>query len=218
MINVFSGSFETNLAYPAITLVVADAHTDAAPEFVEDSRCLPGGPSFVDTNGDYYVHGAGFFGLFYAYGNPPEGTGTCALRVKAGETQFDPDYALSYEDVTGSAINTPWIGLGSGRYFTRAWDPKVAIPESSDDFWVGEGLKPLLVDDAEGTAEPYPDLEGVYDVDGVTRIIDGVSYFGTADADREPGGSSDVIELHPSGAKQKFHLVGGYLGSLARIR
>lgn len=216
--NVFSGSFEESTIYPALTLVIADANTDDAPKFVEDSRCLPGGPSFVDGKGDYYVHGAGYFGYFYAYGDPPSGTGTCVLRVKAGETEFDADYRLDYEEATGSPINTPWIGLGENQYVTRAWDSSVALPEAPDEFWGGAGLQSLLVDPVAGTSEPYPDLQGVLDVDGVTRIIDGVSYFATSDDERMPGGSCDVVELHPDGTKPKLHIKGGYLGTLARVR
>lgn len=216
--NVFSGNFDTVEAYPAVTLVIADANADTPPQFVEDSRCLPGGPSFVADNGDYYVHGAGYFGYFYAYGKPPTGTGTCALRVNAGKAEFDPEYQLDYEQATGSAINTPWIGLGGDQYVTRAWDPSVALPEVADDFWTTKGPQPRLVDQAAGTSEPYPDLTDVVDVDGVTRIIDGVSYFATTDGERTPGGSCDVVELHPTGTKQAFHIDGGYLNVLQRLR
>ena len=216
--NVFSGSFETNLAYPAITLVVADAHTDAAPTFVEDSRCLPGGPSFVDAKGDYYVHGAGYFGFFYAYGDVPTGTRTCALRVKAGETSFDPDFRLDYEEATGSALNTFWINVSGDQYFTRAWDPSVPVPEIPDDFWSGAGLQPLLVDQSTGTSKPYPDLADATEVDGVTRIVDGVSYYQIADTSYDDvGGQSTIVELHPDGAHKKFHLA-GFLQTLARVR
>jgi hypothetical protein len=216
--NVFSGDFDNITVYPAVTLVIADANSDAPPTFVEDSRCLPGGPSFVADNGDYYVHGAGFFGYFYAYGEPADGVGTCELRVKAGEVEFDPDYRVDYEAATGSAINTPWIGLGGNQYFTRAWDPDVALPEVPDDFWAGEGLRPLVVDQADGSSKPYPDLNNVFDVDGVTRIVDGVSYFAIADDERAPGGSCDVVELHPDGIQQGFHMDGGYLKALERVR
>ncbi len=120
--------------------------------------------------------------------NVPRVPPTCALRVKKGELKFDPDYQLDYEDATGSAINTPWIGLGGDRYVTRVWDPDVALPEFADDFWLGEGLRPRLVDRATGTSKPYADLQDVFDVDGATRIVDGVSYLAISDKQQEPGG------------------------------
>lgn len=216
--NVFSGNFDTAKPYPAITLAIADAHSDAPVTFVEDPRCLPGGPSFLDENGDYYVHGAGFFGYFYAYGEFPEDTGTCVLRMNAGESEIDPDYRLDYEEATGSPVSTFWIGMNDDQYLTYSWDPSVPYPESPDDFWTGEGLHPILVDLAEGTAEPYPDLEAFSDIDGRTRIIDGVSYFQASETGYDVGGNTDVVELHPDGIRQKFHLNAGFLLELERVR
>ena len=54
-------------------------------------------------------------------------------------------------------------------------------------------------------------------VDGTTRIVDGVSYFQITDTSYDIGGQSDVLELHPDGARQRFHLT-GFLLNLARIR
>lgn len=216
--SVFSGNWDTRTPYPGLTLAIVDANESKKPTFVEDSRCLPGGPSFVDESGDYYVHGGGFFGYFYAYGDFPDGTHTCALRVKAGEAEFDPDYELDYEEVTGSYVNTPWIRVSDDRYVTRAWDPEVAIPEDEDVFWAGGGLRPLIVDQSEGTSEPYPDLEGVLDVDGVTRIVDGVSYFQVSETGYVESGNTDVVALGVDGIEQKFHLSGGFLLALERVR
>mgnify|MGYP001554172375 FL=1 len=216
--NVFSGDWETRTPHPGLTLAIVDANESKKPTFVDDSRCIPGGPSFVTDNGDYYVHGGGFFGYFYAYGEIPEGIRTCALRVNAGETEFDPDYLLDYEEVTGSPVNTPWIHVSGDHYFTRAWDPEVPLPESEDDFWAGGGLRPRLVDLSAGTSEPYPDLEGLLDIDGVTRIVDGVSYFQASETGYFEGGNTDVVELGVDGTQVKFRLVGGFLLGLERLR
>ncbi|WP_437733335.1 hypothetical protein [Sorangium sp. So ce1335] len=215
--NVFSGNFEASVPHPALTLAIAPAHSEAPPTFVEDARCLPGGPSFLDENGDYYVHGGGYYGYFHAYGGIQDSR-TCALRVKAGTTEFDPDYLLDYEAVTGSYVNTPWIGVTEGQYVTRAWDPSVPIPELADDFWAAETNRAMLVDQASGTAAPYPDLDGFFSIDGETRIVDGVSYFQLSKTGYDVGGNAEVVELHPDGIRQKFRLSGGFLLALARVR
>jgi hypothetical protein len=215
--NVFSGNFETSVPHPAVMLAIAPAHSDAPPTFVEDSRCLPGGPSFLDENGDYYVHGGGYYGYFYAFGGIQDSR-TCALRVKAGTTEFDLDYLLDYEAVTGSYVNTPWIGVTEGQYVTRAWDPSVPIPEIADDFWGAKADRSMLVDQGSGTAVPYPAMDGFFDIDGQTRIVDGVSYFQLSKTGYEVGGNTDVVELHPDGIRQKFQLSGGFLLELARVR
>lgn len=215
--NVFSGSFETLVPHTAVTLTIANANSDEPLTVLEDARCLPGGPAFVDEQGDYYVHGGGFFGYFYAYGGVPDAR-TCVLRMNAGETRFDPDYELDYKEVTGSYVNTPWIQVTEDQYVTRAWDPAIPVPESPDDFWAGEGLRPLLVDLSERTAEPYPDLEGVIDVDGETRIVDGVSYFQITETGYGEGGEAEIVELHPNGIRPKFRMLGGFLLGLERLR
>jgi hypothetical protein len=76
----------------------------------------------------------------------------------------------------------------------------------------------MLVDQGEGTAVPYPDLEGYEDVDGRTRVVDGVSYFQVSETGYVEGGNADVVELHADGVAQKFHLSGGFLLELARLR
>jgi hypothetical protein len=140
------------------------------------------------------------------------------LRVKAGTTEFDPDYLLDYEAVTGSYVNSPWIGVTGGQYVTRAWDPSVPIPEFADEFWVAKANRSMLVDQGSGTAVPYPAMDGFFDIDGQTRIVDGVSYFQLSKTGYDAGGNADVVELHPDGIRQKFHLSGGFLLTLARVR
>ncbi len=215
--NVFSGDFVAPTPYPGITLAIADANEDTPPTFIEDSRCLPGGPSFLDAKGDYYVHGGGYFGYFHAYGGV-EDSRTCALRVKAGETEFDPDYLLDYEEVTGSYVNTPWIGVTGDQYLTRAWEPTEAYPEVPDDFWNVLLPHPLLVDASTGTAVPYPDVADFSVIDGQTRVMDNVSYYQLSETGYVEGGNTDVVELRPEGVQKKFTLTGGFLLTLERVR
>jgi hypothetical protein len=213
--NVFSGNFETLEVYPAVTLAIADAKSDAPLRFVEDERCLPGGPAFVDEQGDYLVHGGGYYGYFWTYA-AREGR-TCMLRVPAGATEPDRDFLLDYAGLTGSSVNEPWIHVAGSKYFTRAWAPELAFPEDPDAFWGNPALRPMLVDTAEQSAVPYPDLQGTTGVDGTTRELDGVSYYQVSNTGYVEGGDTDVIELRADGIVPKFHLEGFLLG-LERVR
>lgn len=216
--SLFSGNFDTISAYPAVTLVVADASSDTEPARVlEDSRCLPGGPAHVDDAGNYYVHGAGFYGYFVAYGDAGPDARGCALRVGAGQRDIDPDFVLDYQALTGSPVNEPWIHVSGSQYVTRAWDPAIPFPEVPDEFWGNAALRPLLIDTAVGTAVPYPDLVTGEAIDGVTREVDGVSYYQLSQTGYVERGDTDVVELTPEGIRPKFHLSGFLLG-LGRIR
>jgi len=215
--NVFSGSFESLTTYPAVTLVIADADSDAPVRIVEDERCLPGGPSVLDESGDYYVHGGGYFGYFFAYGGVPDAR-TCMLRVRAGEAELDPTFALDYQAVTGNYVSEPWFHIGGESYMARAWVGDAPYPENPDEFWGNAALQPLLVDTAAQTASPYPGLSGRQSIDGTTRTVDGIAYYQLSDTGYVENGNTDVVELRADGVVPKFHLDGGFLLGLERVR
>lgn len=214
--NVFSGDFANARQYPAVTLAIADANSDAPIRFVEDERCLGGGPSNVDEDGNLNVQAAAYYGYFYAYGDT-EGARTCMLRLNRGETELDADFELDYSEFTGSGVTDLWLPLGKDRYIVRAWDPEVAYPEDHDEFWDNAALHSLYVDTRTNEILPYPELEGVISIDGTAREVDGVSYYQVNQEGYVEGGNVDVVELHPDGVRQKFHLDGFLLG-LERVR
>jgi hypothetical protein len=78
-------------------------------------------------------------------------------------------------------------------------------------------MRPLLIDTDAGTAVPYPGLGNSKAIDGVTRKIDGISYYQLSQTGYVEDGNTDVVELHPSGIVQKFHL-SGFLIGLERVR
>jgi hypothetical protein len=216
--NLFSGNWDTITAYPAVTLAIADVLSNDAPvRTIEDDRCLPGGPAQVDDAGNYNVHAGAYFGYFLAYGNVGPAARTCMLRVNAGQTELDPEYLIDYQALMGSYVSDPWFHVSGGQSIARSWDPAVAFPENADEFYDNTALRPLLVDTDAGTVAPYPDLAGVKAIDGVTRKVDGISYYQLSQTGYVEDGNTDVVELHPSGIVQKFHLNGFLLG-LERVR
>jgi hypothetical protein len=214
--NVFSGNFDAIRQYPAVTLALADADTDEPVRFLEDERCLGGGPSNLDAEGNYFVQGGAYYGYFYAYGDGYDAR-TCTLRMNDGEVELDPGYTLDYEELTGSPVTDLWLPAGEDSYIVRAWDAEQAFPEDPDEFWDNQALHSLLVNTQTGAVEPYPALEGQVAIDGVARVVDGVSYYQLNEAGYVEGGEVDVFELHPGGIRKKFHLSGFLLG-LDRIR
>lgn len=215
--NVFSGDFENFDIYPAVTVVIADAESDAPVRIIEDPRCLPGGGSRVDEKGDYYVEGGAYYGFFLTYAPVAEGAKTCMLRIKAGETEFDADYAVDYEELLGSYVSDPWYHVKGRQYVVRSWDPEVPFPEDSEEFYDNEALRPLFVDLDEGSVEPYPDLAGKTGIDGVTRKVDGAAYYQLSETGYVPGGTAEIVELKADGIHPRFDIDGFLLG-LERLR
>jgi len=157
---------DTNEIYPAVTLAIAEVQGDEQTvEFVEDSRCLPGGPARVDEAGDYYIEGGAYWGFFYAYGDRPSGS-----RVKSGAAEVDLATCSTTKRL-GSYVSEPWIHVEGSKYFARAWNPEQAFPEDQDTFWGNAALRPLLIDTQANTTAPFPDLEGKFGIDGVTREV-----------------------------------------------
>jgi hypothetical protein len=214
--NVFSGSFDSYVAHPGLTLAILDTSGEGAVQFVEDPRCLPGGPSFIDENGDYYVHGAGYFGAFYALG-PSTPARTCALRVKAGEAAFDPDYVFDYEGALGTPLTDPFIHITGSYYLANTWDPALPAPADVDAFWAAT-RRSMIVDMASGTAQAYPAFQGLSTIDGVTREVGGVSYFQGSTTGYVAGGEAAVYELRVDGASPRFTLKGGFLLGIEPLR
>jgi hypothetical protein len=213
--NVFSGNWDSITPYQSVTLAVADANSDAPVRFVEDDRCLPGGPARVADDGTYYVHAGGYYGYFLTYG-APEGR-ACILSFDPVTETFDPDYLVDYQTLMGSYVSEPLFYVGGDDYIARAWDPAVPFPENPEEFFGNAAFQPLLVNPATGTSAPYPDLAGAQNIDGTTRIVDGVSYYQLSQTGYVENGNTDIVELHPEGVVHRFHLNGFMIG-LDRVR
>lgn len=202
--------------FPGVAVAVANANTSDPGQIVEDDRCVGSDGSHVDENGDLYLRAGGYWGSAAAYGEDAADVRTCVLRIREGETTFDPDYLVDMKDLTGSYVNFPWFHVKGSKYLAQVWDPETPLPESMDDYWDGAGLDALLVDIDTGDSEPYPDVEGYTVVSSVQFELDGVSYFQLSETSSAVEGSADVVELHPSGIEKTFTLP--ELWALERIR
>lgn len=214
--NLVSDNWDAGTIYPAATLAILDVEGEGPLRFVEDERCVPGGPSFVDEDGDYYVHAGAEYGYFVAYGEQAGGR-TCLLRVNAGERDFDPSYLLDYEQLTGTHYTYPWIRVTDSQWFAYAWDAAEPLPESAGDYWDNAAFRPILVDLESESYAPYGDLEGGKQVSAIQYRVDDKSYFEFSESGYVEGGTSTVVALTPEGAREQFQLT-GFLLALERLR
>jgi hypothetical protein len=214
---IVSTNDETEEIHHSVMLAVASAVTDEPVRYVTDERCAGANGGYMDERGDYYVRADGYWGYYAAYGDRASEVQTCVLRLRAGESEFDPDYMLPMESLTGSRINWPWFHVEGTRYVAWAWSPNETLPEDPGDYWFSRAFKPLLVDLERGTSEPYPDLEGTIIVSSSERKLDGVTYYEWSEAGYLGADShADIVELRPSGIVRRFSVVS--LWALARIR
>ena len=212
---IVSVNWETQEIEHGATLAVVSATTDEPVRLIEDSRCAGANGGHVDERGDYYVRADGYWGFFAAYGAGAASVRTCMLRVRAGTTEFDPDYLVDTRELTGTPINYPWFHVEASQYIAQAWDPTQVVPEDSGQYWYAD-MAPLLVDVEQGSAAPYPDLDGSIMVSSAEYSIDGVTYYERNPEGFVVGGRSEIVELRPEGVVPKFSVPG--LWAFGRIR
>ena len=157
----------------------------------------------------------GYWGFFAAYGLDAPSVRTCTLRVRAGALEFDPDYLVDTRELTGTAINFPWFHVQGSQYVAQAWDSTQTVPEDTGQYWYAD-MTPLLVDIEQGSAVPYPDLDGSIMVSSAEYSIDGVAYYEVNPEGFVVGGRSEIVELRPEGIVPKFSVPG--LWGFGRIR
>ena len=213
---VISADFENERTIEhAATLAVASATTDEPVRVIQDTRCAGANGGYVDAVGDYYVRADGYWGFFAAYGLDAPSVRTCTLRVRAGALEFDPDYLVDTRELTGTAINFPWFHVQGSQYVAQAWDSTQTVPEDTGQYWYAD-MTPLLVDIEQGSAVPYPDLDGSIMVSSAEYSIDGVAYYEVNPEGFVVGGRSEIVELRPEGIVPKFSVPG--LWGFGRIR
>ncbi|HBR95869.1 MAG TPA: hypothetical protein DD979_00625, partial [Gammaproteobacteria bacterium] len=92
--------FATGNCSAGASVLIIDVATDAVEKHLQDPRTCSSGSNepnsglFLDENGDIYVNHFAGFGFYPDL--PPAGF----LRIKSGETEFDPDYFFSIADIT----------------------------------------------------------------------------------------------------------------------
>lgn len=209
-------NLEAQKTHLGVTALVASASSNEPPRIVEDDRCVGSDGLHLDDKGDLYVRAGAYWGVFAAYGEAADSVRTCMLRMRSGETEFDPDFLVDFEEVTGTYVNGPWFYVGGSQFIAHVWNPEVEVPEAIDDYWSFEGYQPFLVDIEARTAEPYPDLEGGVVVSSSEFKVDDVRYYQLSETGTAVNARTRIVELHPDGIREAFSLQ--ELWALARIR
>lgn len=159
------------------TVLLAPVDGSEAPVVARDDRCMFGTFHFLDDEGDLYFFATGYRGYNRFYGpRPEEAPPFCVLRINEGETDFDPDYMLDLEQVTGSpAVHGMWP-IEDHKFLLLVWPPEVPLPENADDIWT-QRLEPMLLDLDTETATPFTSMEPS-PAGNVRRLeLDGEPYF-----------------------------------------
>lgn len=145
-------------SHTTMDVAVVDMASDTIEKVISDSRGLAqtGGELdriYLDDNGDLYVYGAASYGF-----DPTQAHGF--LRIKAGQTEFDPDYLFNLTelslDVPGGKVDylNHMIYAGNGVAYCTGDVPAAASnpPDYSRDLT----MQPLAIDMRAKTVTVLP--------------------------------------------------------------
>jgi len=213
---------ETLSVHPGTGVLILSATTDAPGTLIEDSRITGAGNLFADAAGDVYVIGDQYGGVYNMVGStagqiPPAGI----LRIENGASEFDPDYLVNLNTVTGSPGIVGTFLVNETTLAAQLWDPGVAVPEQlevADDFGSAEEFIYGLVDLTAQTFSPLPSIPkgGVRSVQEVR--MDGVLYVQVYNQVSATVRDVEVHSVTPAGTQKVFTIPGGDLQNIDRIR
>jgi hypothetical protein len=135
--------WEGGRIFAGVSMTILDPKELKVLAHAEDDRCASGGRPVFDEDGTLYVMGDGRTYSIQMFANASGGTApqNCLLRIKPGQTDFDPSYYFTIPSLTGGpeAIGELETGRdGSGLAFAKMFHPDHLPPgvEPVDfEFW-----------------------------------------------------------------------------------
>lgn len=123
-------NWDSGTIFPGVSMTIIDPSKMTVVATATSDRCASGGRAVFDKNGDLYVMGDGrnySIQMFAnAAGTPEAAPDNCLLRIKKGQTSFDPDFYVSIPSLTGgrqsiTELETP--AQGSGFAYSKMFYP-----------------------------------------------------------------------------------------------
>lgn len=119
---------------PVAGMLVIDTARDEVVKLVEDPRCPELESSVVTPEGDIYYGFPSAAGMLDVNARDPSFP-ACSLRIRAGETEFDPDYFLNVSELTGGRIGCCGSsGGGSTAYIQVLHEERIGITDRTELF------------------------------------------------------------------------------------
>lgn len=190
--NVNWRDWDKKLAYPAAALGVFDQNMpEGGPQIVEDTRCAPsvGVGVYRQADGYLYLVGDGANGFDLLASKNKSTKPQCVVRLREGETAFDPSFFVDLNAVTGSPGIRNAYPMAGGKLLVSMWSPEVdpatvADPTSDDWFWSGPNYEYAIVDLKTKTSTKVAGLPRGKIEGQKTLIVDDQNYVQTFRADR----------------------------------
>jgi hypothetical protein len=218
LVLISSGYDESDIATTA-TVTVVDTALDLVVDTTTETRCFNMLQSAVDAQGDrYFASGSLGGALHFLF--PEQAPAPCLLRMRAGETSFDPDWSRSFTEELGTRL---WTGVTPGANGTIyvqsiAEDaPAVVAGSSAADPFEVANAQPWSWHALTGPdAEPTPVEADLFAPPVFAPIpVEETGYISLWDSDN---GETTLVDLTSDETPQKALVVPGFVYNIVRIR
>jgi hypothetical protein len=198
-------------------LVRLDPETDEVT-MTSDSRCTSMLASLTTASGDTYWF-SDMFNTFARVARGPEnGFPDCALRLRAGERQFDPDWQLDTGARTGGVPTVAVLQAGDSQMWLRGLEPAAveALPEGAtyEDLDTAQAWQWYLLDVASDGPAVRDDQRPLASMSAIGFNVDGRAFTSLDSGDYS---ESILLELTAGNFVERA-TVRGAIDNIARVR
>ena len=205
--------------YPGSGILVFDPASSAPPTLVTDPRIAGGFRITAGAAGDAFLTGI-TSGVIHAFGKTSDGSAmptSGVVRLAAGQTTMDPAYLDDVEAITHTVSVGAIHRISDTALLAQIYDPDAAVPTVLGDFTRAAQYIYVLIDTA---ADTFTAVDGL--AKGVTgnagnHVVDGALYFQISTITKTSY-ETDTYAASPRGVAPAFHISGGDLWFMARIR
>lgn len=208
------GCWDLDITSSGTSLVHLDPLTDTVT-VTHDERCMGMQIGFATDSGDAYWFADIDASVEWTY-QRRDAPHDCALRLRAGETTFDPSWELDLTTRTGGVSAVAGVPAGDSKIWVKVFEPEAFsgnIPTLEID-WGLEAWRWGLLDvesEAPVALERDADLVVYY---GYPIVVDGRSFSPTSNSDFT---ETTLTELTDTGVVERAH-VRGELRKIFRLR
>jgi hypothetical protein len=124
-VTVMARYYLNDNAAPLVKVALIDTKTHTV-NYAEDTRCGQVAYSVSDPDGNVYFGSHGALSIYAAAGLAPEDTPpACIVRIRQGESEFDPDYFVDLEAVSGGGVVGSLLQGVDGRAYVMQYSKAV---------------------------------------------------------------------------------------------
>ncbi len=212
---LISSESDDNDIYAPSVITVVDYEQDRVLSNERESRCPALGNSAVDSRGDRYF-AQDNYAVAVHFKFPETAPAPCMLRIRAGETSFDPDWTRTLDGELGTSIWTGATPGADGKFYVQAiaedapaviaaeepYEVDVAQPWAWYSMTDGNAEPQAVTGDYPATAPLFPDI-----LLGDTRYV---TVWDETD--------TTLLDLTSASAPRKALPVRGFVYNIVQVR